>query len=244
MSDSLLQVDRLTRRFGGNVAVSEVSFTVQKGEILGLIGPNGAGKTTLFNCITGYIAASSGSVIFDGRRIDGLRPDSVCRLGMVRTWQRVKPLATMSVIENVMIGAFLGTSSPKEARASALQHLKVTGLDSYAERPAGVLPIGLKKKLELARVMATRPKMILLDEICGGLNQTESASLLDLIRMLRKEGITILFIEHDMQSVTALCDRIVVLNSGEKLAEGTPQEITTHPGVIAAYLGGGVYAQH
>jgi branched-chain amino acid transport system ATP-binding protein len=242
MSGQLLRIERLTRRFGGNVAISEVSFAVRNGEIFGLIGPNGAGKTTLFNCMTGYLSASAGDIFFDSRRINGLRPDQVCRLGMARTWQRVKPLDRLTVLENAMIGAFMTTSSPKEAAKSAREQLKTVGLDDYADRQAGTLPIGLKKKLELARVMATRPRMVLLDEICGGLNQSETATILDIVRSLRKQGITILFIEHDMHAVTSICDRIVVLNSGEKLAEGTPEEITSHPGVIAAYLGGGHHA--
>ncbi|NTU53750.1 MAG: ABC transporter ATP-binding protein [Chlorobiaceae bacterium] len=243
MMEPLLTIDQVTRRFGGNVAVSGVSFSVMKGDITGLIGPNGAGKTTLFNCMTGYISLDAGTIIFEGRRINGKRPDQMCRLGMVRTWQRVKPLGKLSVLENVMIGAFVTTASPKVAGKASLEQLQAVGLDRYADQPAGTLPIGLKKKLELARVMATRPKMVLLDEICGGLNHAETESVLDIVRMLRKRGVTILFIEHDMKAVTSICDRIVVLSSGEKLAEGTPEEITSHPAVIEAYLGGGYHAQ-
>jgi branched-chain amino acid transport system ATP-binding protein len=243
MSGQLLRIEGLTRRFGGNVAISEVSFEVRSGEIVGLIGPNGAGKTTLFNCMTGYLAPSAGDILFDSRRINGLRPDQVCRLGMARTWQRVKPLDRLSVLENAMIGAFLTTKSPKEAGKAALEQLHAVGLEAYTDRSAGILPIGLKKKLELARVMATRPRMVLLDEICGGLNSSETGAILDIVRSLRKQGVTILFIEHDMYAVTSICDRIVVLNSGEKLTEGTPEEITSHPGVIAAYLGGGYHAR-
>jgi branched-chain amino acid transport system ATP-binding protein len=178
-------------------------------------------------------------VIFDNKKINTLRPDEVCHLGMVRTWQRVKPLGSLTVLENVMVGAFSITNSMREAEVIARENLQSVGLNEYAGKSAGSLPIGLKKKLELARVLATHPKMLLLDEICGGLNHTETGSILDIIRSVREKGATIVFIEHDMKAVTSICDRIVVLNSGEKLAEGTPEEITNNPDVIAAYLGGG-----
>lgn len=239
MIQHLLHISYVSKHFGGNVAVSDVSFSVDEKEIFGLIGPNGAGKTTLFNCMTGFYPATSGDVIFDNKKINTLRPDEVCRLGMVRTWQRVKPLGTLTVLENVMIGAFAITNATRDAEAIARENLQAVGLSDYADKLAGSLPIGLKKKLELARVLATHPKMLLLDEICGGLNHTETDTILEIIRRVRKQGATIVFIEHDMKAVTSICDRIVVLNSGEKLAEGTPEEITNNPDVIAAYLGGG-----
>jgi branched-chain amino acid transport system ATP-binding protein len=239
MIQHLLHISHVSKHFGGNVAVSDVSFSVDEKQIYGLIGPNGAGKTTLFNCITGYFPATSGDVIFDNKKINSLRPDEVCRLGMVRTWQRVKPLGSLTVLENVMIGAFSIVNAAREAEAIARENLQSVGLTAYANKSAGSLPIGLKKKLELARVLATHPKMLLLDEICGGLNHTETETILDIIRAVRTKGATIVFIEHDMKAVTSICDRIVVLNSGEKLAEGTPEEITNNPDVIAAYLGGG-----
>lgn len=239
MIQHLLHISHVSKHFGGNVAVSDVSFSVDEKEIFGLIGPNGAGKTTLFNCMTGFYPATSGDVIFDNKKINALRPDEVCRLGMVRTWQRVKPLGTLTVLENVMIGAFAITNATRDAEAIARENLQAVGLSDYADKLAGSLPIGLKKKLELARVLATHPKMLLLDEICGGLNHTETDTILEIIRRVRKQGATIVFIEHDMKAVTSICDRIVVLNSGEKLAEGTPEEITNNPDVIAAYLGGG-----
>ncbi len=235
----LLHISHVSKHFGGNVAVSDVSFSVDEKQVFGLIGPNGAGKSTLFNCITGFFPASSGEVIFDNKKINALRPDEVCRLGMVRTWQRVKPLGSLTVLENVMIGAFSITNVTREAEAIARENLHAVGLMDYAGKLAGLLPIGLKKKLELARVLATHPKMLLLDEICGGLNPTETDIILEIIRGVRQKGATIVFIEHDMKAVTSICDRIVVLNSGEKLAEGTPEEITNNPDVIAAYLGGG-----
>jgi len=242
MIQHLLHISHVSKHFGGNVAVSDVSFSVEEEQIFGLIGPNGAGKTTLFNCITGFFPATSGDVIFDTKKINALRPDEICKLGMARTWQRVKPLGSLTVLENVMVGAFSVTTVAKEAEAIAKEQLRVVGLNDYVTKSAGSLPIGLKKKLELARVLATRPKMLLLDEICGGLNHTETDTILDIIRGIRKKGATIIFIEHDMKAVTSICDRIVVLNSGEKLAEGTPGEITTNPDVIAAYLGGGHHA--
>jgi len=242
MIQHLLHISHVSKHFGGNVAVSDVSFSVEERQIFGLIGPNGAGKTTLFNCITGFFPATLGEVIFDTKKVNTLRPDQVCKLGMARTWQRVKPLGSLTVLENVMVGAFSVTNSTKEAEAIAQEQLKVVRLSDYTTKSAGSLPIGLKKKLELARVLATRPKMLLLDEICGGLNHTETDTILDIIRGIRKKGATIIFIEHDMKAVTSICDQIVVLNSGEKLAEGTPGEITTNPDVIAAYLGGGHHA--
>ncbi|WP_076790775.1 ABC transporter ATP-binding protein [Chlorobium sp. KB01] len=239
MSEPILKINKVSKHFGGNIAVSDVTFAVEKNRIFGLIGPNGAGKTTLFNCMTGFVPITSGEVIFNYRKINNLRPDAVCRIGMVRTWQRVKPLSSLSVLDNVMVGAFAITGSAGAARKIAVEKLAQVGLSDYSAKLAGSLSIGLKKKLELARVLATRPKMLLLDEICGGLNHTETASILQLIRDVREEGTTILFIEHDMKAVTSICERIVVLNSGVKLAEGTPSEITSNPEVIAAYLGGG-----
>lgn len=239
MKEKLLEITSLSKHFGGNAAVSNVSFDVEEEMILGLIGPNGSGKTTLFNCITGYYPLSSGSVRFIGRDITGMKPDKACRLGMVRTWQRVKPLGSLSVLENVMIGAFAKTRSPVRSKQIALERLEMLGMGGLGPKAAGKLPIGLKKKLELARALATGPKLLLLDEICGGLNYSETQELLETIRGIRENGTAIVFIEHDMKAVTGLCDRIVVLKSGEKLAEGLPSEITSNPAVIAAYLGAG-----
>ncbi len=239
MMAPLLEITSLSKHFGGNAAVSDVSFSVEEQRIVGLIGPNGSGKTTLFNCITGYYPASSGRVWFSGRDVTGMKPDRVCRLGMVRTWQRVKPLAGLSILENVMTGAFCRTRSATEARMIAHEQLRVIGMENVTQKTAGDLPIGLKKKLELARALATGPKLLLLDEVCGGLNNTETQELLEIIRGIREKGTAVVFIEHDMKAVTRLCDRIVVLKSGKKLAEGLPSEITSNPAVIAAYLGTG-----
>jgi branched-chain amino acid transport system ATP-binding protein len=237
MSTPLLEVRNVSRFFGGVKANLDVSFSVEAGTVLGLIGPNGAGKTTLFNCITGFFPPSRGEIFFEGKRIDGLPPDKVCRLGMARTWQKVRPLAKLSVLDNAIVGALLRTNSVKEAREQAREQLRVVGLADKAELLAGALPIGERKKLEVARVLATKPRMILLDEVMGGLNARESDELIQLILDVKKRGLTQVVIEHDMKAIVRTCDRIVVLNSGEKLAEGTPQEVVNDPRVMAAYLG-------
>ena len=202
-----------------------------------IIGPNGAGKTTLFNCITGYYPPSKGDVVFKGVRLNGLQPDQVCRLGMVRTWQKVRPLAKMTVLDNVMVGALVRTSSLKVAREVAHEQLQVVRMDHRSDFVAGGLPIGERKKLEIARALATKPEMLLLDEVMGGLNTGEKEEIVQLILDLRKRGFTQVVIEHDMRAIMRVSDRVVVLNSGEKLAEGSPAEIADNPDVIAAYLG-------
>jgi branched-chain amino acid transport system ATP-binding protein len=234
---ALLEIRHVSKFFGGLAANADVSFAVEGESILGLIGPNGAGKTTLFNCITGYYPPDRGEIIFDGRRMNGLDPDEVCRLGMVRTWQKVRPLAKLSVVDNVMVGALARTSSLKKARELAMEQLRVVRLEHRAEFLAGSLPIGERKKLEVARALATRPKLLLLDEVMGGLNPAESEELIQLILDIKKHGLTQIVIEHDMKAIMRISDRIVVLASGEKLAEGTPQEVVNNPDVISAYLG-------
>jgi branched-chain amino acid transport system ATP-binding protein len=233
----LLEIKKVSKFFGGLAANLDVSFSVESGSIQGLIGPNGAGKTTLFNCITGYDPPSRGDIVFEDRRMNGLRPDAVCRLGMARTWQKVRPLARMTVVDNVMVGALCRTNSLTRAREAALEQLKVVHLDHRADVKAGSLPIGERKKLEVARVLATRPKMLLLDEVMGGLNPAESEEIIRMILDIKKLGITQMVIEHNMRAIMRISDRIVVLNSGEKLAEGGPQEIVSNPAVVQAYLG-------
>jgi len=237
MADPILQIRHVSKFFGGLAANSDVSFEMELGMIMGLIGPNGAGKTTLFNCITGYYPPSRGDVIFKGVRLNGLQPDAVCRLGMVRTWQKVKPLAKLSVIDNVMVGALLRTRKLSVAREVAMEQLHVVRMEHKAELAAGGLPIGERKKLEVARALATKPELLLLDEVMGGLNPAESDEIIQLILDLKKAGLTQMVIEHDMKAIMRISDRIVVLNSGEKLAEGGPREIADHPDVITAYLG-------
>jgi branched-chain amino acid transport system ATP-binding protein len=234
---AILEIRHVSRFFGGLAANSDVSFEVLEGTILGLIGPNGAGKTTLFNCITGYYRPSKGEVVFQGRRMNGMKPDKVCKLGMARTWQKVRPLTNLSVLDNVVVGALCRTNSVREARDIAYEQLRIVRLDGKAALRAGALPIGERKKLELARVLATKPRLLLLDEAMGGLNAAESEEIIQLILEIKDRGLTQIVIEHDMKAIMRLSDRIVVLNSGEKLAEGTPQEIVVNPHVIEAYLG-------
>ena len=234
---AILEIKHVSKFFGGLAANSDVSFEMTAGMIMGLIGPNGAGKTTLFNCITGYYPPSKGEVIFDGRIMNGLQPDAVCKLGMARTWQKVRPLAKMTVVDNVMVGALCRTNSLKKAREMAMEQVRVVRLEHRTNFLAGGLPIGERKKLEVARVLATQPKLLLLDEVMGGLNPAESEEIIQLILDIRKLGITQMVIEHDMKAIMRISDRIVVLNSGEKLAEGSPEEVVSNPDVITAYLG-------
>jgi branched-chain amino acid transport system ATP-binding protein len=234
---AMLVIDHVSKFFGGLAANSDVSFAMEQGMIMGLIGPNGAGKTTLFNCITGYYPPSKGDVVFKGARLNGKQPDAVCRLGMVRTWQKVRPLAKLTVLDNVMVGALVRTGSLRVAREAAFEQLHIVRLEHKPAALAGSLPIGERKKLEVARALATRPELLLLDEVMGGLNPAESEEIILLILELKKRGLTQMVIEHDMKAIMRISDRIVVLNSGEKLAEGTPQEVSNNPDVIAAYLG-------
>ncbi|MEA5113491.1 MAG: ABC transporter ATP-binding protein [Geobacteraceae bacterium] len=234
---AILELKHVSKFFGGLAANSDVSFVLEEGKIKGLIGPNGAGKTTLFNCITGYYPPSRGEIFFKERPITGLQPDRVCRLGMARTWQKVRPLVKMSVLDNVMVGALCRTNSLTTAREIAMEQLRVVGLDPKCRFIAGGLPIGERKKLEMARVLATKPDLLLLDEVMGGLNPAESEEIIQLIMDIKQRGITQMVIEHDMKAIMRISDRIVVLNSGEKLAEGTPSEIVSNQEVVDAYLG-------
>ncbi len=233
----ILEINHVSKFFGGLAANADVSFGVEAGTIMGLIGPNGAGKTTLFNCITGYYPPSRGEIVFNGMKLNGLQPDKVCKLGMVRTWQKVRPLAKMTVLDNVMVGALCRTNSLRIAHDVAMEQLKVVRLERKARFLAGGLPIGERKKLEVARVLATKPELLLLDEVMGGLNPAESEEIIQLILDIKACGVTQMVIEHDMKAIMRISDRIVVLSSGEKLAEGSPGEIVNNPAVIQAYLG-------
>jgi branched-chain amino acid transport system ATP-binding protein len=233
----ILEIRNVSKFFGGLAANSDVSFSMEQGMIMGLIGPNGAGKTTLFNCITGYYPPSKGEILFQGESLQGMTPDRVCKRGMVRTWQKVRPLAKLTVLDNVVVGALARTRSVAAAREIALEQLHVVKMEAKAGVLAGGLPIGERKKLEVARVLATRPQLLLLDEVMGGLNPAESEDIIQLILDIRKRGLTQMVIEHDMKAIMRISDRIVVLNSGEKLAEGSPAEIVSNPEVITAYLG-------
>lgn len=234
---SLLEVRNVSRFFGGLAAISGVSFSVDKGKILGLIGPNGAGKTTLFNVVNGFYRPSKGQVFFRGEDISGLKPHQVCRRGLARTFQVVKPLQRMSVLDNVIASAFLRTRSRSEAEGLAVETLKFANLYDDRDIISKSLPLGKRKRLEIARALATRPEMLLLDESFAGLNPTELNESIGIIRRIREKGITIMIIEHHMKVIMAISDRIVVLNYGEKIAEGTPAEIRNNPLVVEAYLG-------
>ena len=238
----ILRVEGVTKRFGGLVALSNVTFDVYREEILGLIGPNGAGKTTLFNVITGVYKPEAGKVYFKGVDITGWKPHKIARLGIARTHQIVKPFGDLTVLENTMIGALFGRRhkeiSEDEARKIATEVLDFVGLGDKKELPARVLNVQEKKRLELARALAEEPELLLLDEVLAGLTPTEVKRMLDLLEKIRRERrITIIMIEHVMHAVMNLADRIVVLHFGRKLAEGTPEEVANNPEVITAYLG-------
>ncbi len=234
---SLLEIKGVSKRFGGLAALTDVSYCVNKGEILGLIGPNGAGKTTLFNAVNGYYPPTKGEVLFKGEKISHLKPHQVCKLGIGRTFQVVRPLKRMTVLDNVIASAFLRAKDKDEAEAIAIETLRFTGLYEDRNVLSKGLPLGKRKKLEITRALATRPEMLLLDESFAGLNPSEQNELIDIIRQIRTKGITIMIIEHHMKVIMSLSDRIVVLNYGEKIAEGTPKEIGNNPLVIEAYLG-------
>jgi branched-chain amino acid transport system ATP-binding protein len=233
----LLEIDDVSCHFGGVMANKNVSFAMPEGEILGLIGPNGAGKTTLFNIIAGAIKPSFGRVRFQGKDITGMRPDGCCRLGIARTFQVVRNFEDMSVIENVMVGAFARTGREKEARAAAGEVLEWTGLADRAEVQAIELTPPEKRRLEVARALATRPQLLLLDEVLAGLTPAEAQSGSELVREIRARGISVLMVEHVMEVLMPLVDRVVMMNLGELLKDGKPTDIVRDKDVIAAYLG-------
>jgi branched-chain amino acid transport system ATP-binding protein len=235
----ILQAQDVTKRFGGLQALSNVTFDLPPGQILGLIGPNGAGKTTLFNVINGVFAPEAGKVLLRGEDITGLPPYEVARRGIARAYQVVRPLSDLTVAENVMVGACFGRECFSLAAAADLAQevLAQVGLADRAQQPAGILNVAQKKRLEMARAVAARPYLLLLDEVLAGLNPSEIAAMLDTIRQLRDSGITILMIEHVMQAVMNVSDRVIVLDYGQLIAAGTPEEVVNNPLVIEAYLG-------
>ncbi|HXX81030.1 MAG TPA: ABC transporter ATP-binding protein [Thermodesulfovibrionales bacterium] len=234
---SLLSVRKVSMFFGGLAAINDVSFDLKKGEILGLIGPNGAGKTTMFNVVNGFYKPAKGEVFFHDRKISGLRPHQICRLGIARTFQVVKPLQRMSVLDNVIASAFLRVKGRPQAEAIAMETIEFTGLVDDKEMISKGLPLGKRKKLEITRALATQPELLLLDESFAGLNPHELDESIEIIKKIKAKGITIMIIEHHMKVIMSISDRIVVLNYGEKIAEGTSREIAQNPLVVEAYLG-------
>ncbi|MDD2501369.1 MAG: ABC transporter ATP-binding protein [Geobacter sp.] len=248
----MLELKGITQIFGGVTALNDVSFSIHANQITGVIGPNGAGKTTLFNIVTGIYQQTSGQVIFEGKDISGIPVERLAAKGMVRTFQNIELFGQMTVLENVMVGLHSKSKSglfacsfkapwaikeERNIREEAHEWLRFVGIEQLADVQASNLPFGKGRMLEIARAMACKPRMILMDEPAAGLNSQETVGLAELIRKIRDLGVTVVLVEHDMELVMDICDRIVVLNLGQKLAEGTPREIQDNPEVIAAYLG-------
>jgi branched-chain amino acid transport system ATP-binding protein len=234
---ALLEVEGLTRFYGGLRAVGDLSFTVGEGEILGLIGPNGAGKTTVFNLITGAVTPSAGRILLDGRSVVGLRPHAVARRGIARTFQIVKPFPGLTVKENVTLAAFLRHPARREAEACALDLLDRLGLGHRANELASQLTLMDQKRLEVAKALATGPRLLLLDEPMGGLNPSEVDVASGLVEAIRRSGVTVILVEHVMKAIMRISDRVLVINQGEKIAEGPPAQVVQEPAVLAAYFG-------
>ena len=242
----ILEGQGVTKFFGGLAAVSNVDFHVDRGEILGLIGPNGAGKTTLFNLISAALPLSSGEIRFKGQKLNGLKPHKICRMGVSRTFQETKVFANMPVLQNVLIGAFFGTParvSGADATGEAAKALEFVGLSAMSATPINDLTLVNQKRVEVARALATKPELLLLDELMAGLNPTEVSEAMELVTKIRDTGITIFMVEHVMKAIMGICGRIIVLHHGEKICEGTPQEITGNKQVIDIYLGEGAHAE-
>lgn len=233
----LLSTENVCKSFSGNKAVDNVSINICEGEIVGLIGANGAGKTTFFNCLTGYYKADQGKIEFDGKRIDKLHSHAICQLGIARTFQIAKPFGSLTVVENVMVGAYNRCKTATEAGKRAMESITFVGLADKTDVDAALLNTGEQRKLELARALATAPKLLLLDEVMAGLTPSESADMIELIRNIRSSGITVLMIEHIMPALMSLSDTVYVLEQGRLICTGTPEEVSQNQQVIESYLG-------
>jgi branched-chain amino acid transport system ATP-binding protein len=234
---SILAVDRLSKNFRGLAAISDVSFTIEAGSITSIIGPNGAGKSTLFNLVTGYLEPSAGEIAFQGKRITGLATNRIAELGVARAFQIARPFRELSVAENVRIGALFGKAGPRDVAATTQRGMELAAIAHLAGQPASSRTVGQLRHLEVARAIATRADLLLADEPCAGLNPTETAAMIEVLRKIRSNGVTVVLVEHDMPSVMEVSDRILVLDAGRLIADGAPREVANNPKVIAAYLG-------
>jgi branched-chain amino acid transport system ATP-binding protein len=243
----ILEGKKVRKYFGGLAAVYDVDFEINEGEVVGLIGPNGAGKTTLFNLISGSLRTTAGEIKYKGQRITGLKPHEICKLGIARTFQSVKLFGNMTVLDNVFLGSICGTAtsgSTLDAKRKAMALLEFVGLSAKKSELAKNLPIAEQKRLEVARALATKPELLLLDEVMAGLNPTEVLGAVKLIKEMNSQGITVLMVEHVMRAIMGISDRIIVLHHGEKIADGAPKEISTNKEVIEVYLGKDAYAEY